>query len=537
MNLPLTPLRFLRYAREQFPQKTAVVCKDNRFTYAQFAERAGRLARGLIAASAQRGDRVAFIATNCHRLLEGYYGVVEAGGVLVPLNIRLGAKELAYILNDAQARFLFIETQFAQAIEPLLQEVPSIKAVVLLDGAAASNGLAHYSYEELILNSPVYQCDLNDIDENAVAEIFYTSGTTAADSKGVMLTHRNVYLHALSVILAFQTSKATAGQPSCQTVQLHTIPLFHSNGWGAAHSVTVVGGTHVMIQRFNPSEIFRLIEREKVTCLGVVPTMAAAMVHAPMRAKYDLSSLRTMMVGGAASSAALVREVEETLGCACMGGYGLTECSPVLAMSPSKGNREWQGEQRYAHQAKTGFAVPGVEIRVIDPEGHEVPHDGKTPGEVVARGDGIMQGYWRMPEATKAAFEGGWFHTGDLATVDEDNYLLIVGRKKDIIISGGENISSVEVEQTIAAHPSVQEVAVIPVPDEKWGEVPKALVVLKSGAEASEAELLEFCRDHLAGYKVPRSVEFIDRLPRTETGKLLKMELRKKYWPAKAIAS
>lgn len=531
MNIPLTPIRFLRYAREQFPDKTGVVCGDERFTYVQIAERAARLAGALIAAGATGGDRIAFLSTNCHRLLEAYYGVLEAGCVLLPLNIRLSAQELGFVLNDAQAKFLFLEPQFFPLVEAFRQEVPSLATFFLLDGQPQASWLAPQNYEGLLTTSAPFQCDFMEVDEDSLAELFYTSGTSDRP-KGVMLTHRNVYLHALSVIVAGLTAKATIGMSSCESVCLHTIPLFHANGWGAAHTITVVGGTHVMIHHFSPAEVFRLIERERVRFCALVPTMATALVNSPERQKYDLSSLQVISIGGAASSPTLVREVEEKLGCTCFSGYGLTETSPTLAMSPMKPVVSWHGEQRHAGQAMTGFAIPGVELRVVDANGNDVPHDGITIGELLARGDVIMQGYWGQPDTTAAAMEGGWFHTGDVATIDRDSYVQIVDRKKDIIVSGGENISSLEVEKALAAHPAVYEAIVIPVPDEKWGEVPKALVVLKPGSQATEAELMDFCRSRLSHYKCPHSIEFFDSLPKTGTGKLLKRELRKKYWTA-----
>jgi fatty-acyl-CoA synthase len=255
--------------------------------------------------------------------------------------------------------------------------------------------------------------------------------------------------------------------------------------------------------------------------------MAAALLNSPDRDKYDLSSLRRVVIGGAASSPTLVREVEEKLGCTCISGYGLTETSPVLTFSSIKTGLPSTGSERQARQAMAGFGIPGAEVRVVDAEGIDVPRDGKTSGHVVARGDGIMAGYWRQPEETDLAFRGGWFHTGDLATLDDDGYLLIVDREKDIIVSGGENISSLELERTITAHPGVYEVAVIAVPHEKWGEVPKACVVLKPGQIVSEAELLELCRSCLARYKCPQYIEFLEGLPKTGTGKILKRELRR----------
>ena len=524
MNIPLTPLRFLRYAEQQYPRRIAVVCNQESFTYAQFAERAGRLAGALRQAGVQPGDRVAFLSTNCHRLLDAYYGVLEAGAVLLPLNIRLLPDELSYVLNDAEATMLFVEKQFLGLAESFRKNVPAIKMFCQLDGAPDAPWLERRNYEALLSAATPYRADIACIDENALAELFYTSGTSA-NPKGVMLTHRNVYLHALHVCLGFQIERSA--------VELHTIPLFHANGWGVAHFLTLLGGRHVMIQRFDPKEVFRLIEKEGVNTLSLVPIMATALVNCPERLNYDLSSLRRIVIGGAASSPTLIREVEEKLGCECYSGYGLTETSPALSLSPMKSGMEWQGEQRYSGQAMTGFAVPGTELRVVDPDGRDVPRDGQSIGEIVARADGVMEGYWRQPEASAEALRGGWFHTGDMATLNQDGYLLIVDRKKDIIVSGGENISSLELEKAVLAHPAVLEVAVIPAPDPKWGEVPRALVVLKPNASATESELIEFCRSRLAHYKCPRAIEFVDSLPKTGTGKILKKDLRKKYWQGK----
>jgi fatty-acyl-CoA synthase len=523
LNVPLTPLRCLRHAEEQFPGNTAVVCDGRRFTYQQFAERAGRLGGGLLTMGINPGDRVAFLSSNCHRLLEAYYGVLEAGTVLLPLNIRLAPPELAYILNDAEVKILFFESQFLPAVEAFRLAARSVESFVLLDANPEANWMAPRNYEDLLESASIHQRDVMQVDENSLAELFYTSGTSA-NPKGVMLTHRNIYLHALNVAIALQVTG--------ETVELHTIPLFHANGWGKAHTTTLAGGTHVMIHQFSPAEVFRLIEREHVQCCCLVPTMAAALLNSPERDKYDLSSLHRVIIGGAASSPVLVREVEEKLGCACISGYGLTETSPVLTFSPLKANMQLSEVQRHTRQAMAGFAIPGAELRVVDQDGADVPSDAKTVGHVVARGDGIMHGYWRQPEETDHVFRGGWFHTGDLATIDVDRYILIVDREKDIIVSGGENISSLELEKALGTHPSVYEAAVIAVPHEKWGEVPKACVVLKPGSFATEAELFEVCRSCLARYKCPHYIEFHESLPKTGTGKILKRELRKEARPA-----
>jgi fatty-acyl-CoA synthase len=286
-----------------------------------------------------------------------------------------------------------------------------------------------------------------------------------------------------------------------------------------------------------PEEVFRLVERERVSSLSLVPIMASALVHSPARSKYDLSSLEWIAIGGAASSPSLIRDVEQKLGCKCYSGYGLTECSPSLANAELKPDMQCAPEERYAVQAMTGYAYPGGELRVVDAADKDVPHDGVTMGEIIARSDGVMAGYWQQPEATAEALRDGWFRTGDMAVIAQNGYILIVDRKKDTIVSGGENISSLDVEKVLLAHPGVYEAAVIPVADEKWGEAPKAIVVAKPGAKLSEAELIEFCRARLAHYKCPKSIEFCESLPKTATGKVLKRELRKQYQVPASVRS
>jgi fatty-acyl-CoA synthase len=309
------------------------------------------------------------------------------------------------------------------------------------------------------------------------------------------------------------------------------VPLFHANGWGSAHTITAVGGTHVMLRRFDPERVCDLIEQEKVSCLCMVPTMANALLSYPGLGRYDFSAMDWVHVGGAASSGELMGALEDRLKCNCYCGYGLTEASPVLTLATLKDTLRSRpvAEQRRL-KATTGRGIVGVELRVVDDNGDDVPRDGHAIGEIVARGDGIMDGYWGRPEETLDAMRGGWLHTGDMAVWDENGYVTIVDRKKEIIISGGENISSLEIEKALCAHPAVYECAVIAVPDEKWGETPKALVVLKENQRASETELLAFLRDRLAKFKVPRSVEFLPSLPKGGTGKILKKVLREKYW-------
>src|SRR5262249_12992869 len=348
MNIPLTPIRFLRYASQQYPGKTAIVCGEQRFTYAEFAGRAARLAGVLRKLGIQPGDRVAFLSGNCHRLLEAYYGVLEAGAVLLPLNVRLNPAELAFILNDSGAKVLFVGREFVDVVESFRGDASTVKAYFMLEGEPQRNWLERKNYDQLLEEAEPYWLDFMTVDEDSLAEIFYTSGTSA-NPKGVMLSHRNIYLHALSGCVTLN--------PTADTVELHTIPLFHANGWGLAHSLVYVGAKHVMMKKFETAEVFRLIEREKATGCSLVPTMATALVNCPERPKHDLSSLERVTIGGAASSPTLIREVEEKIGCLCYSGYGLTETSPTLTISPLKPGVELAGEEKYRVQAMTGRPV------------------------------------------------------------------------------------------------------------------------------------------------------------------------------------
>ncbi len=530
MILPLTPLRFLERARTLYAEKEGVICGAQRFTFAQFFERCRRLAGALFTMGVKPGDRVGFLCYNCHRLLEAYYGVLQAKAVLLPINIRLAAPEIAFILKDSEARILFLDPDFLPLVDEIRNQLPGVRYVLLenavQDSAGqwgpASSWIGPKQYDQLLLESDPAPFDFMDVDDSSLAELFYTSGTSG-DPKGVMLSHRTVYLHAMNVLALLPITD--------RTVQLHTIPLFHANGWGNAHTVVQACGTHVMIRNFDPQQVCQAVQAEKVTSFAMVPTMATMLVNYPELGRYDLSSLEWLMLGGAAASPELIFEVQKKLGCKAYMGYGLTETSPVLTVAFLKDSMlSASPEEQLRYQASTGHSVPGVEVRVVDEAGRNVPRDGQTVGEIVARSDCVMDGYWRRPEETKAAFRDGWFLTGDMAVWDQQGYLLVVDRKKEIIVSGGENISSIEVEKALVAHPCVYECAVIAVPDEMWGEVPKAFVVLKGNGAVSEAELTDFLKERLAKYKIPRSFELVSSLPKGGTGKILKKVLREKYW-------
>ncbi len=520
MNIPLTPLRFLRHAERQYAGRTAIVSRGERFTYKQFAERSALLGGALQQAGIKPGERVAYLGTNSHRLLEAYYGVLEAGAILLPLNIRLSAAELTFVLQDAGAAMLLIDPQFVPLVDSFRQNLTSVRSFCQLDGEVKADWLLPHVYDRWLSEATPCRSDIILVQEEEVAAIFYTSGTSA-QPKGVMLTHRNIYLHALETAHGFSVSNGS--------VELHTIPLFHANGWGIAHFLTMLGGKHVMVETFDPVAIFKSIESERVTQFNAVPFMATVLVNHPAIGDYDHSSLTRIVIGGAASSPTLIRQVEEAFGCSCFSGYGLTETSPALTYSSMKPELAWSEEDRYIGQAMAGYAFPGVELHITSSDDEWLPEDGIAVGELIARGDGIMKGYWNQPELSAEALRGGWFHTGDMASINENGYVLILDRKKDIIVSGGENISSLEVEKAMLAHPSVLEIAVIPVADARWGEVPKALVVLRPGATATEAELVQFSRSCLTHYKCPKSVLFVESLPKTGTGKVLKKNLRTQY--------
>ncbi len=540
MLLPLTPLRFLERAENLFGDKQGVVCGERRFSYREFGQRCRKLAGALSGLGVKAGERVAVLGLNCHRLLEAYFGVPMAGAVLLPLNIRLSAGDLAAIWKDAGTRVLLVDPEFLPLAEKMRECGAAAERTVLLDeGRPKPEWVERQTYDELLQRAgeadDAAAPDWTRVEEDTVAELFYTSGTTG-DAKGVMLSHRTLYLHALNTMIAKQFTD--------RMVMLHAVPLYHANGWGNAHMLTAAGATHVVLRRFDPAQVCRLVERERVTALCLVPTMATMLLNYEGLGGHDLSSLEWMEVGGAAASERMVERLEEEFGCLCYSGYGLTESGPVLSISRSPANAEQEArleqaggpaadEEKLWRKASAGRAIVGAELRVVDERGEDVPRDSVTMGEIIARGDGVMDGYWGRVEETREVLAGGWLRTGDMAVWDEQGWVQIVDRRKEIIISGGENISSLEIERALASHPAVMECAVIPVPDEKWGETPKALVVLRAGARASEEELIGFLRERMAGFKVPRSVEFVASLPKGGTGKIMKKALREKYWAGK----
>ena len=517
MNIPLTPLRCLERAADLFGGKIGVVCGENRFTYAEMADRCARLASSLTGNGVKPGDRVAYLSYNTHQLLEGYYGAPYAHAIAMPLNVRLTQVELADIIRHAEPKFLFFEAEFLAAAAYLREALPTLRTVNL-----------DTEYEAFISQGEPVRPDVFSYDENSIAELFYTSGSTGTP-KGVTLSHRTLYMHAIGCVGSMSLDPAG--------VELHTIPLFHANGWGRPQSSTMMGMKQVMVRRFEPAGVCRLIQDERATSMSIVPTMANALLAFERRGEFDLASMKQIYIGGAASSPAMVENLERAFRCEVLVGYGLTETSPVATSSRRKSTVVYKDdEDRWQHHAVAGWPVFGSEVRVVDAAMRDVPRDLAVVGEVIVRGDIVMDGYFREPEATAAVMTNGWLHTGDMAVWDDENYIHIVDRKKDIIISGGENISSIEVERAISLHPGVAETAVVSAPDERWGEIPVAFVVPKPDAVLEETELREFLVARLAKFKVPQRF-FIrtEPLPKGGTGKILKRELREPFWQGREI--
>ena len=500
MIRPLTPLEFLARSASVYRDSIAVVDGARRFTYAEFQNRVHRLAAALENAGVNRGDRVAVLACNGVMPLEAHFGPMLIGAVLVMLNIRLSAQELAWILKHCGAKLLLADPELRHLAPPDLPVIDDY------EGFLAGGGQSFTA-------APVE-------DENALITINYTSGTTGFP-KGVMYSHRGAWVNAIGEV--------TEHALDARSVYLWTLPMFHCNGWCFPWAVTAVGGRHICLPRPDPAEAFRLIEAEGVTHLCGAPVVVAGLAQYCADRGIRLRNRLRIVTAGAPPTPAVIRAAEET-GADLTHVYGLTETYGPHTICVNK--PQWDAmtvEDRALIKARQGVAylVAGTDLRVTRNDMTDVPCDGATMGEVLMRGNNVMIGYYDNPAATAEALEGGWFHSGDLAVVHPDGYIELRDRKKDIVISGGENISSIEVEKVLADHPAVAEVAIVAAPHEKWGEVPKAYVALKAGSHATAAELTDWCRARLAHFKCPYEVEF-GALPRTATGKIRKNELRAK---------
>jgi fatty-acyl-CoA synthase len=532
-NTPLTPLSFLERSARVFPDKTAVVYGERRLTYLELAEAATRMAHALKASGVQAGDRVAYLMPNVPEMLVAQFAVPLAGAVLVAVNTRLSDEEIAGILNHSGAKVLVTDSAYLLAVASAIQQVPTISEVVMFEDSEAAQtaepravtlaGERLVRYPDFIARGSSDPLEWAVEDELAPISINYTSGTTG-NPKGVVYTHRGAYLNCFGEVVHSAFNQ--------DSVYLWTLPMFHCNGWCTQWALTGIGGTHICLREVRGDVIWDLIKEHRVTHLNGAPTVVTTIMNSPQAVTLDYSLLIT--TAGAPPSPTTILQMEQ-MGFQIVHVYGLTESyGPYSVCQSQPGWSSLEPQERATLQARQGVSMIQAErVRVVDETMKDVPADSLTMGEIVLRGNNVMAGYYRDEQGTADAFSGGWFHTGDLGVMHPDGYVELRDRAKDVVISGGENISTVEVEQALMSHPAVLEVAVIGVPDERWGERPKAFVVLKDGATVAEGELIEHVRVKIAHYKAPRNVDFLVELPKTSTGKIQKFALRDPEWAGK----
>ena len=519
---PLTPVTFLARSARVFPEKTAIVHGELKYTYNDLYNRSRRLAHALTKRGIGIGDTVAIMSPNTPWMLECHYGVPMCGAVLNALNYRLDSASIAFILEHGGAKILFTDREYSPVIAEALKIYNAPITVIDIDDSLAESGelIGETDYESFIADgSPDFDWLVPEDEWQAIC-LNYTSGTTG-NPKGVVFHHRGAYINALGNALVFQLNSSSK--------YLWTLPMFHCNGWTFTWAVTAISGTHVCLRNVEPGQIFASIRDNQVTHMCGAPIVLNMLIHAPPESRIKLDRTVEVATGGAAPPSAVISSMEK-MGFRVTHLYGLTESyGPATGCAWQESWNELDLAERAAHMAKQGIHYPTQQdATVIDPETMQpVPHDGETLGELMMRGNTIMRGYLKNEKATKEAFHGGWYHTGDLGVVHPDNYIEVRDRSKDIIISGGENISSLEVEEVLYKHPGIMEAAVVARPDEKWGETPCAFVTCATGYEdtLTNEEIISWCRDNMAHYKVPKTVVF-GTLPKTSTGKIQKFLLR-----------
>jgi fatty-acyl-CoA synthase len=516
----LTPLRFLERSAEVYPDKVAIVHGDQRTSYRDFAFEATRLARALQASGIDPGDRVAYLCPNIPELLVAHFAVPLAGAVLVAINTRLSSEEVRYICDHSGAKLLVVDSELRSIIDPLEDRLETIREIVTVIDPVVEGDTAEVSagprYQDLLRRGSDVPLPWSVEDELATITINYTSGTTGKP-KGVMYTHRGAYLNSLGELLH--------SEHSSESVYLWTLPMFHCNGWCTAWAVTAIGGRHVCLRAVQADRIWQLLDEEKVTHLNGAPPVLAALLSA--EAAHELDSSLVITTAGAPPNPKQIAQCED-INARVVHVYGLTETyGPYSVCQWQEDWKDLKVPERAELLSRQGVGMVQAErLRVVDDEMNDVPCDGETMGEIVMRGNNVMKGYFEDEQGTEEAFKGGWFHSGDLGVRHSNGYVRLMDRAKDVVISGGENISTVEVEQALVSHDAVAEAAVIGVPDEKWGERPKAFVVLAHGQHASEEAIINYVRSRIAHYKAPKEVVFMDELPTNSTGKVQKFELR-----------
>ncbi len=514
MEAPLTPLDFARRTRRLHGARTGVVDGELRLSYEQFFDRCDRWSAALQGLGVAQGARVATIAPNTHAQLESFYAVPQIGAVLVPVNYRLTADDFVYIVNHSGASVVCTDRDYLDTVDGVRDQMPRVRHFVAFGGAR--DGWVDYE-AAIAAASPHF--DRPEIGERDLLTINYTSGTTARP-KGVMITHRNAAMNTIGTLLHLPIGVGER--------YLWTLPMFHANGWTYTWTVTAAAGTHVCLRKVGPAEVFRLIGEEGVTWLSAAPTVLISLASASPAARGEVPPGVHVVTAGAPPAAATIERLEGEFGWEVTHVYGLTETAPFITVcAPLPEHESLSPADRAVVKARQGVELlTSGELRVVDNDGTEVIADGQHLGEIVVRGNVVMEGYYQDPEATERVMGDGWFHSGDAAVVHPDGYVEIRDRLKDVIISGGENISSVEVEGTLLRHPAVQEAAIVGLPHEKWGEAPYAFVVLREDGTATPQELIAFTREHLAHFKAPHGVTFVEELPKTATGKIQKYVLR-----------
>ncbi len=506
----------LKRAIQTYGQGVATHMAGRERDWRACGERVARLAGALKALGVGANDRVAILALNSDRYFEYYYAVLWAGAVFVPVNTRLAPPEIAYWINDSESKLLFIDDEYLPALAALEGQLPSLETVVYMGDGATPEGLLNY--EEILAAAEPAADALRHVDD--LAGIFYTGGTTGR-SKGVMLSHGNLYCNTLNAVAACHNFRFAARW-------LHAAPLFHIAGGIAVFAVTMAAGSHYFMPRFTPGETLKAVERHKITSTLLVPTMVNMVVNDPAVGDHDLSSLEDIIYGASPMPDAVIMKAMEIIpGCRFHHAYGQTECAPLVTMNgPEYHVAEGPNAGMYR---SCGRPVMGVEVKVVDEDDAELAAG--EVGELCVRGPNVRLGYWNRPEATEAALRGGWMHSGDAARIDENGFVFIVDRVKDMIITGGENVYSAEVEDAVYLHPDVLECAVIGIPHDTWGEQVHAIVRLGPGAEPDAEAIIEHCRGLIAGFKCPKSVAFTaDPLPLSGANKILKTELRRPFW-------
>jgi fatty-acyl-CoA synthase len=515
---------FLNRAEALWPKREAIIDGKRRLTYAELAQRVRRLANQLGKLGVKKGDVVSIIAPNCAEFIEAYFASALLGSILNPINRKLSVKEMAAIIRDAKVKTLIIHIDNCERLTELIVRAGVVEQLIFLRGMPQRRpSIMAFEYDALMkLDGGAIPGSDSEVSSGVdavttaldVAQLYYTSGSTG-QPKGVMLTHTNVFVHALAAISELRLTESD--------VWLHAAPMFHLADAWAVFAITAIGGRHVILSAFDAWESLNLLERERVTITNLIPTMLTALLQDPTCKERKYKSLRKIMSGGAPIAPAVVRQIMDTFRCDYVQTYGMTEASPYLTLSLPNGDVSRLSEDElFQIQCRTGRPFLGVELRVVTTEGKDVEPDDQEVGEIIVRGPTITPGYWNLPEATAEAFKEGWLHTGDLAIMNESHSVNIVDRKKDVIITGGETVYSIQVENVLQEHPAVLESAVVGVPDDFWGEVVKAVVVLKEGQRVSESDLIEFVKANIAHFKAPKNIAFASELPKLSNGKIWK---------------